>query len=43
MQAEALIDTLADMQEQVQAKTVGDTLGDVEAEALVLLTRVWRL
>lgn len=35
MDAEALVDTLADMVAVVEARTLGDKRGDVDAEALV--------
>ena len=35
MDAEALVDTLADTLAEVESETLGDTLGDVEAEGLV--------
>ena len=33
MDREGLMDQLSDMVEEVDAKTVGDTLGDLKAEA----------
>ena len=37
MEAEALVDTLADNLPEAKAETHGHTLGDVEAETLVAL------